>query len=134
MYNNTTYHHPYHARMARRSQHLRCSLSSYVREANERTTGLRLDIGCLTLRPKCVILRPKCVILRPLGRFAFGKTPRGPRCARQARQRLARYWITIIHYLTSSRAARATPLSCSSSKVFTQSCTYARRARGSYTA
>ena len=25
----------------------------------------------------------------PLGRFAFGKTPRGPRCARQARQRLA---------------------------------------------
>ena len=24
------------------------------------------------------------------GRFAFGKTPRGPRCARQARQRLAR--------------------------------------------
>ena len=32
----------------------------------------------------------------PLGRFAFGKTPRGPRCARQARQRLAR-----------SRAARA---------------------------
>ena len=28
-------------------------------------------------------------ILAPLGRFAFGKTPRGPRCARQARQRLA---------------------------------------------
>ena len=25
-----------------------------------------------------------------LGRFAFGKTPRGPRCARQARQRLTR--------------------------------------------
>ena len=27
-----------------------------------------------------------CLMLRPLGRFAFGKTPRGPRCARQARQ------------------------------------------------
>ena len=30
------------------------------------------------------------LMLRPLGRFAFGKTPRGPRCARQARQRLAK--------------------------------------------
>ena len=27
--------------------------------------------------------------LMSLGRFAFGETPRGPRCARQARQRLA---------------------------------------------
>ena len=32
------------------------------------------------------MLRPKYI----LGRFAFGKTRRGPRCARQARQRLAR--------------------------------------------
>ena len=32
-----------------------------------------------------------CFILNaPLERFAFGKTPRGPRCARQARQRLVR--------------------------------------------
>ena len=29
----------------------------------------------------------------PLERFAFGKTPRGPRCARQARQRLARQFV-----------------------------------------
>ena len=29
----------YHARMARRAQHLRCSLREHVREANERTTG-----------------------------------------------------------------------------------------------
>ena len=40
----------------------------------------------------CLTLRPKCFILAPLGRFAFGKTPRGPRCARQARQRLAKFW------------------------------------------
>ena len=33
--------------------------------------------GCLTLRPKYVSY------------YAFGKTPRGSRCARQARQRLA---------------------------------------------
>ena len=32
--------------------------------------------------------RKCCLTVRPLGRFAFGKTPRGPRCARQARQRL----------------------------------------------
>ena len=37
----------------------------------------------------CLMLRPK-YILYSLGRFAFGKTPRGPRCARQARQRLAK--------------------------------------------
>ena len=35
----TVGYHRYHARMARRAQHLRCSLRSYVREANERTTG-----------------------------------------------------------------------------------------------
>ena len=38
----------------------------------------------------CLMLRPKYILYyAPLGRFAFGKTPRGPRCARQARQRLA---------------------------------------------
>ena len=43
---------------------------------------------CITL---CLTLRPKFFISfnAPLGRFALGKTPRGPRCARQARQRLA---------------------------------------------
>ena len=35
--------------------------------------------------------QPKYVSYAPLERFAFGKTSRGPRCPRQARQRLANY-------------------------------------------
>ena len=47
------------------------------------STGVTRVIYCLTLRPNMFHINA------PLGRFAFGKTPRGPRCAQQARQHRA---------------------------------------------
>ena len=49
----------YHARMARRAQHLRCSPCEIVREANERTTGWIVleEHGCgLSSQQDCISL------------------------------------------------------------------------------
>ena len=68
--------------------------------------------------------------VKPFARLACSPGPREPQGYAGLTNSIIQH--TIIHYLSSSRAARATPLSCSSSIVFTQPCTFAHRARGSY--
>ena len=51
----------YHARMARRAQHLRCSLMlRYVREANERTTGWIRYPSTVSFEPRTGRVLPGC--------------------------------------------------------------------------